>query len=351
MPNTPARSTDTRGPAGRGFPRAFVGLAVAIYAIEIAAARSAAAVTHPVVPLAVTFDLVVFVPALYWLLVIRPAGASVTRVVAAFLLSLLGARFVLRPDQREYLRYARFLVAPFELALIAYVVVKVRRAARGDRAAGLAADVPERIAAALANAFPYRVVGQIFTTEMALAYYALCSWRHPPHVPAGADAFTFHRKSGLIGLLSAVIGASVVELFVAHLVVHAFNARLAWTFSAFSALGVIWLLGFTRAIVMRPVLVTARGAVVRSGVQWTLDVPFAVIDRVETGRVKPPARRAPEYLRIGGSGRASALIHLRDAVTAEGAYGRTKPVRTVSLTLDDATAFAQALRARGGVDA
>ncbi|HUX34611.1 MAG TPA: hypothetical protein VMV51_12150 [Gemmatimonadaceae bacterium] len=351
MPNTPARSLDTRAPAGRGFPRAFVGLAVVIYAIEIAAARSAAALTHPVVPLAVTFDLVVFVPALYWLLVIRPAGASATRVVAAFMLSLLGARFVLRPDQREYLLYARFLVAPFELALVAYVVVKVRRAARGYRDAGIAADVPERIAAALANAFPYRVVGQIFTTEMALGYYALLSWRHPPHVPAGTDAFTFHRKSGLIGLYSAVIGASVVELFVVHLMVRAFHPRVAWAISAVSALGVLWLLGFTRAIVMRPVLVTAHGAVVRSGVQWMLDVPFATIDRVETGRVPTPARRAPEYLRIGGSGRANALMHLREPVVAVGAYGRARPVRTVSLTLDDAPAFAQALRARGGVDA
>lgn len=324
---------------------------MAIYAIEIAAARSAAAVTHPVVPLAVTFDLVVFVPALYWLLVIRPAGASATRVVAAFMLSLLGARFVLLPDQRAYLLYARFLIAPFELALMAYVVIKVRRAARGYRAAGLAADVPERIAAALANAFPYAIVGKIFTTEMALGYYALFSWRHAPHVPAGADAFTFHRKSGLIGLYAAVIGASVVELFVAHLVVHAFSPRLAWSISVVSAFGVLWLLGFTRAIVQRPVLVTAGGAVVRNGVQWTLDVPFAAIERVETGRVKALDRRAPESLRVGGSGRPSAVLHLRQPLTAIGAYGRARPVRTVSLTLDDAPAFARALRARGGVDA
>lgn len=351
MPNTPARSADTRAPGGRRFALWFSGLAVAIYAIEIAVARSAAAALHPAIPLAVTLDLVVVVPALYWLLVIRPSGASATRVVAAFMLSLLGARFVLRPDQREYLLYARFLVAPFELALMAYVVVKVRRAARGYRAAGVAADVPERIAAALADAFPYRAVGRIFSTEMTLGYYALLSWRRPPHVPAGTDAFTFHRKSGLIGLYSAAIGVSVVELFVVHLVVHAFNPRLAWMLFAVSAFGVIWLLGFTRAIVMRPVLVTAHGAVVRSGVLWTLDAPFAAIDRVETGRVPTPARRAPEYLRIGGSGRANALIHLREPLVAVGAYGRAKPVRTVSLTLDDAPAFAQALRARGGVDA
>lgn len=335
---TAARTADARS-----FPWLFAGLSLAIYAVEFALARSAALAAHPAVPLAITLDLTLVVPALYWLLVIRPSGASAARVVALFVLSLLGARFVLRPDQREFLSYARFLGAPFELAVIALVVVKVRRAARGFRAAGMEADVPERIAAALADAFPYPIVGRIFTTELTLGWYAVASWRRAPHVPAGARAFTYHRKSGLVALHSAVIAACIVELFLVHLVVHAFSARAAWALSAMSAIGVVWLVGLARAIVLRPVLVTAGGIAVRSGALWTLDVPFDALERVETGRVAAPPRRAPGLLRVGGNGRPSALLVLREAIMARGPYGRTKAVTTVALALDEPAAFAGAI--------
>jgi hypothetical protein len=339
----------SRTPAPRGFPRAFAVAALLIYAFEFLIARSPAAAS-PSLPLAMTLDLTLVVPSLYWLLVIRPAGASATRVVAVFVLSILGARFVLLPSQREYLLYARYLVAPFELALVAYVVVKIRRAAGGFRGAAVDADVPERIAAALDNAFPYPVVGRIFTTEFVLGYYALLSWRRPPHVPPAARAFTFHRTSGLIGLLCAVIGAAVVELFVVHLVVHAFSARAAWVLTALSVFGVVWLVGFTRAIVQRPVLVHAGGVTVRSGAAWTLDVPAPAIARLDTGRVTVPPRGAEGHLRVGGSGRATALITLHEPLIAVGAYGRLRPVRTVSITIDEPAAFADAVHAvRGAV--
>ena len=348
MTDTPVVPATPRSPA-RGFPRAFALLALVIYAGEFAMARSPMAAARPMIPLAVTLDLTLFVPALYWLLVIRPAGASASRVVAVFVLSFIGARFVLLPGQREYLMYVRFLGAPAELAVIAYIVVRVRRAARGFRGIGAGADVPERITAALADAFPYRAVGRLFGTEITVLYYALLSWRRPPHVPDGADAFTFHRKSGLVALLSAVVGAALVELFVMHLLVHAFSPRLAWGLSLASAFGVVWMIGFTRAIVLRPVLVTGQGVLVRSGVQWAVDLPFAALERVDTGRVQAPAGRVPDHLRVGGSGRATAMLHLREPMVATGIYGRRKPVRTISITLDDPAGFAEAVRARGGV--
>ncbi|MDE3053675.1 MAG: hypothetical protein KGJ70_07305 [Gemmatimonadota bacterium] len=335
---TAARTVDARR-----IPLPFVALAASIYALEYALAHSAAAAAHPALPLAVTLDLTLVVPALYWLLVIRPAGAPPARVVAVFVLSILGARLVLRPDQREYLSYARFLGAPVELALIAWVAVKVRRAARGFHGAGADADVPERIGAALADAFPYPVVGRVFATELALGWYAFASWRRPPHVPPGTRAFTYHCRSGLVALLSAVVAACVVELFVVHLVVRAFSPRAAWALSAVSAVGVVWLVGLARAIVLRPVLVTASGIAVRSGALWTLDVPFAALARADTGRVAPPARGAPGVLRVGGNGRPTALLTLRQPLVARGPYGRSKAVTTVALVLDEPAAFADAI--------
>jgi hypothetical protein len=139
-----------------------------------------------------------------------------------------------------------------------------------------------------------------------------------------------------------VLGAAVVELFVVHLLVHARSPRLAWALAAVSALGIVWLLGFIRALVLRPVLVSPQRVVVRAGVQWQLEIPRAAIERIEAGRVlRAPSKRAPGHLQGTPVAQPNVMITLREPLEAHGLYGRRKLVRTVSLSLDDPAGFAR----------
>lgn len=318
-------------------------ITAAVYGVEIAAVHSASFVRHPqTIAGAVAFDLTVFVPFLYWAVVVRRKLARASTVVGVFVASLIGARLVLPVDQAGMLVWERLLVAPAELGIIAYVVVKVRRTTRAMRGSPIVLDVPERIALALRDAFPNPMVERALSTELTLFYYAFASWGRAPHVAPGATPFTYHRKNGVVGLLSAMLGAAVVELFVVHLLVHARSPRAAWTLAAFSVLGIVWLLGFIRAILLRPVLVGAEGVVVRGGVQWQLEIPRGQIERIETGRaVKAPPKRAAGHLRGTPVAQPNVLITLREPLEARGLYGRRKTVRTVSLSLDDAATFAK----------
>ena len=325
-----------------------LGVAVAaIYLVEGLVLRSGAFVRHPqVIAGAVAFDLTIVVPLLYWATVVRRRLARWSTVVGVFVASLLGARLVLPVGQAGMLVWERLLVAPVELAIIAYVVVKVRRTRRALRhgSSVVHEDVPERIALALRDAFPNPVVERALSSELTLMWFALASWRRKPHVPPGATPFTYHMKSGIVGLLSALLGASVVELFVVHLLIHARSPRVAWTLAAFSVLGIVWLLGFIRALVLRPVLVSDAVVVVRGGASWTLEVPRAAIERVEGGRLlKAPPKRAPEHLRATPVAQPNLLLALREPLEARGLYGRRKRVRTVSLRLDEPLRFMEML--------
>lgn len=322
-------------------------LTAVVYGVEIAAVHSASFAEHPqTIAGAVAFDLTVFVPFLYWALVVRRKLARASTVVGVFLASLVGARLVLPVGETGMLLWERLLVAPVELGIIAYVVVKVRRTTRAMRGSPMVLDVPERIALALRDAFPNPMVERALSTELTLFYYAFASWGRAPHVPPGATPFSYHRKNGVVGLLSAVLGAAIVELFVVHLLVHTRSPRAAWTLAAFSVLGIVWLLGFIRAIVLRPVLVDADGVVVRAGVQWQLEIPRGMIERVDTGRtVKAPSKRAAGHLQGTPVAQPNVLITLREPLEARGLYGRRRMVRTVSLSLDDAAAFATTLSA------
>lgn len=320
-----------------------LGVAVGvIYVVEALVARSGAFVRHPqLVAGAVAIDLTVVVPLLYWAAVVRRRLARWSTVIGVFLASLIGARLVLPVGQAGMLVWERLLVAPVELGIIAWILVKVRRTSRSLRSDSPAMlDVPERIALALRDAFPNPMVERALGTELTMMYYAFGSWGRKAHVPPGATAFTYHMKSGLVGLLSALLGAAVVELVAVHLVIHTRAPKAAWLVAAVSAMGIFWLLGFIRAIVLRPVLVTDSEVTVRGGSSWTLDVPRAVIERVEGGRlVKAPAREALEHLQATPISQPNILITLREPLEAHGLYGRRKCVRTVALRLDEPEKF------------
>lgn len=313
-----------------------------IYIIEGILVRSPRFELHPqLLGGAVVFDLTVSVPFLYWLLIVRPGHARASSILAVFLASLLGARLLLPAAQHQLLTYERLLVAPLELGVIAYVIVKIRRTARGLRGAPTALDVPERIAAALHDVFPAPIVGRLLATELALGWYALASWRRAPHVPAEAMAFSYHRRNGLVAILSALVAISVVELGIVHLLVQSRSPRAAWVLSAVSVIGIVWLVGFVRSLVLRPVLLFPDRLVARGGIQWTAEIPRETIESVETGSaVRVPAKGSPGYLRTTPVAQPNLVIRLRREVEARGMYGLRRMVRTVSLSVDEPGALA-----------
>jgi hypothetical protein len=331
---------------------AFVAIAAAVYAVEATVVRGAQVAAHPqLFAGAVAFDLTIGVPFLYWLLVVRPGHARASNLLGVFLASLLGARLVLSGPQDRLFGYEWILVAPLELGIVAYVIVKVRRAARGLRGAPATLDVPERIAAALNDAFPNPIVGRLLAAEVTLGWYALASWGREPHAPSAVKAFSYHRKTGLAALLWAGIAASVIELFVVHLVVQAYSARAAWTLSAVSVVGIVCLIGFVRALVLRPVLVFPDRLVVRGGILWTAEIPREAIEAVESGwALRAPRGGTPGYLGITPVVQANVLLRLRADVEARGLYGRRRTVRVISLSVDEPAALAELLRGgmRGG---
>jgi hypothetical protein len=325
---------------------ALVALTAAVYAVEALVVRSPHFALHPqLFAGAVAFDLTIGVPFLYWLLVVRPGHARASTLLFVFLVSLLGARLVLPVAQHGLLAYQWLLVAPLELGIVAYVIVKIRRTARGLRGATTTFDVPERIAAALHEAFPNPIVGRLLATEVTLVWYALASWQRAPHVPPQARAFSYHRANGLAALLWAFVAVSVVELFVVHLLVHGYSSRAAWTLSAVSMIGIVWLVGFIRALVLRPVLVFPDRLVARGGILWTAEIPRDAIEAVESGwAVRAPASETPGYIRITPVAQPNVLLRLRTDVEAYGLYGRRRRVRVMALSVDKPAALAELLK-------
>jgi hypothetical protein len=330
------------GPSSRSVRTAvrFALVALLFYAIDGTIAHSQlfldrVEVLGPVVAVDLTFGLTLA----WWLIVVRAKRASARSVVAVFVLAIAGAAVTLPAGHRDVLRDFRYLAIPFELALIVGIVVAVRRASRQLAAEGATLDVPERIRAVLAESIPARVA-DVVAMESAILYYAFASWRRRPFAPAEAVAFTSYRKTGFLGILYTAAGLSVVEVLIVDLVLRTRHPLTANVLLVVGVFGGVWLLGFARAVQLRPILLDRETLRLRMGLQWAIDIPRANIQLVEFDRARIPAdKRTPGYLRLVTQ--PNVLITLREQQLVRGPYGVRRSVQRVAFAIDDTKKFRQ----------
>ncbi len=325
-------------------PAGFVVVALLMYLIDGAVVHSPAFAQNPaMLAMAASFDLTVGVTAAYWFLVVRPGHAALRSALPVFIASVAAAALTLPVGYRYLVRDIRYLGIPVELAVMALIIVGVRRTHQQLAAAGAELDVPERIRAALGGSSMRSRIADIMAMEAGLLFYAVASWRRKPFVPVGARAFSYHKASAFAAVLYTLVFASVVEACAVHFLLRAIAPRLALAVLAVSVFGAVWLLGFARSVQLRPVLVTRDYLRVRTGVQWSLDIPRDQIAKIEYGRVKAPAKGTPGYLRAV-LGTPNVLLDLREPLTAHGPYGMTRVVQRVGLVIDDLKGLESALR-------
>lgn len=222
------------------------------------------------------FDVAVTVPALYYWLVVRAGVLPAVSMIPLCLLALLRATFV--APGVAWTRPA--LAAGAELAVIAYLVLRVRR---GLHAAAGESDIVERLTLAARELIRLPVAAAIVASEIAVAWYAFGPWGRKPHIPDGARAFTIHRKTITGALFWALAGLSVMEAAPVHMLLRQWSRVAAWPVTALSAYATVWMVAVARSLALRPILLRDDELTVRCGILWTLRVPRREIASARRG--------------------------------------------------------------------
>jgi hypothetical protein len=331
-------------------PIGFLAVALLFYVVDGVLVHSSAFAEKPdLFATAASFDLTLGVTLAYWLLVVRPGRAALRTALPVFVLSVAAATLTLPPGHRNLLRDARYLAIPFELVVLTLIVIAVRRAQRRLATIGVALDVPERIRAVLPSGLVNPRVIEIVATEASIFFYAFASWRRRPFVPESARGFSYHQRNATALTFYVLFLASLVEIAAVHFVLRAVAPHLDVAVLAVSVFGGVWILGFARAVQLRPILVTDDALLVRSGLSWRIDVPRAAIASVEFGRVNSPPKRTPGYVRAA-FGEPNTLITVREPLRAYGPYGLTRDVTRVGLVVDDLQEFELAIARRASTE-
>lgn len=316
----------------------FAFLATGIYAVAITLERMRPALRQPeLVSLGILVDLLVVVPLAFYLLTVRRAGWPVRALIPIFLFSLTGAAWIL-PDQREMLkRLSEVLSIPAEIGLVTWISVRTARSlksTRGERTG----DMLERLRQVAREILPVRAVSEAIAFEMAVVYFSLFAWRRRPDNPSGARVFTYHRTSGYGALGFALLIVTLAEAIPVHLLVSRWSPRGAWLLTALAAYGLLWFLADYRATRLRPILLDGEDLTIRTGLRWTVRIPRAYIVAIHK---KAPQSEA--FIRATLPAMTPLWIELSQPVTAQGPYGKLKQARLISVGVDDAKAFREAL--------
>ena len=216
--------------APRRVPR-FAALAASVVLAEWFVVHSTVFSRESLLPFAVFFDLAVFVPFLFWLLVLRPAKRPMLEAAPVFAVAVLvaGAFLAARLETKNLLLVVGGLS---ETATIWLLVRRLRAASQQLKGVG-SDDLLLRMEALTDPLL--RVMG----VELSALYYAFVGPRVRP--TRRENEFSYTEKSGLGGLIFALGFVTVAEGLLVHFLLRQWTPTAAWVFTGLHAYTLVWL--------------------------------------------------------------------------------------------------------------
>lgn len=291
---------------------------------------------------AVPFDLMVCVPAAFYLLVVRRNGLS-----PAFVLPVTGLGALVSSQFVQPGTFSLHLVlVPLAVAVdLAIGVHEARRLGHAFRAARQASRQPlDWFSDAFFALTRNRTASRMAGLECAIWYYLLGSWRRPADVPDGCQAFSYHRKSGFLALNGVIAVMVVIETAVVHVLAAKYSVVAACLLTATSLYLGAWLLGNARAVVLNPMLVGEGMLEVRWGAYFCERIPLHLVADVAS---TAPDLPKSQVMNLATMGAQPFWIVFSQPVDVHGVTGRTRRVRALNVSPDDAAAFRRALLGKG----
>jgi hypothetical protein len=149
-----------------------------------------------------------------------------------------------------------------------------------------------------------------------------------------------HRGGGYGAVLAGLLLAAAAEGAGVHLLLVRWSPVAAAVHLALSLYAVLWLLGDWHALRLRPMVVDAGGLTLRTGVRWSVRVPWAEVEALR--RLDgPPPPKAPGYLDLSVLGGARYVVDLRRPLRVEGPYGIGRTATRLGFRVDEPARFEQ----------
>ena len=310
----------------------FFAIALCAYAISAFALQSIPETGYAyLASLAIPFDLMIVVPAAFYLLIIRKNKLSPLLLLPVISLGSLFVFQIAKPDNLMVVFVIAALMVAVELTIALRVLAKLVRV---FKEAKQASSDPSAWFLSLSREFiPFHRIATLLASELSTIYYAFFSWKKQALIPQNSEPFSYH-KSGYISMMVVITCLMPVEIVPVHILVSQWSPVVATVLSALSLYAILWLIGDCRASILRPITVSDDTITINSAIRFSAHIPLSSIESMGS---KGPHLPKEKVINMGIMGSPNVWLVFSHDIKTSTLLGGAKQTRAIGLSVDDAS--------------
>ncbi|MEQ8472296.1 MAG: hypothetical protein RIC35_13980 [Marinoscillum sp.] len=296
-----------------------------------------------ILSLAITADLLITVPLIYYLLVRNTKIPNTTTIPVLIIGMVLGSYFLAAEEQLYLELFKTWILPLIEVTILTVVIVKVRKAINKYKALeDRSPDFYTTLKYTCAQILPKKLV-MPFATEVAVIYYGLINWKSRK---LQENEFTHHKESGTPALMGAFVFIILTETITFHLLLDSWNTVVAWIFTGLSLYTALQVIGFAKSLAQRPITINQNSITLKYGILNEVEIPFTELEDVELSTKE--LEKAPQTKTLsplGGLESHNVVLYLKSEHELIGLYGLKKRFTVLALHVDKPQEFHESLHA------
>jgi len=285
----------------------------------------------------ITFDLLLTAPFIYFLL-IRKTSIPKTTVVPFLILGVIICSIILPQENQHYLSLFKTWILPLvELSVLSYVIYNIRKGIKSyKQKKDLSFDFFTTLKNTCYEILPKNVVIPV-VTEIAVFYYGFIYWKKRE---LKENEFSYHKDSGTITLLIAIIFIVAIETVVFHILLAKWSNLAAWILTFLSIYSGIQLFGFLKSMFKRPISIENGKLFLRYGIMNEAIIDLKDIDSIEISSKDIELNKETRKLSFLGELEShNIIIRLKEENTLIGLYGMKRKFKNLAFYVDDKIEF------------
>lgn len=294
--------------------------------------------------MAITFDLLISTPVIYFL-IIRKRDIPKTTVVPVFILGIVVASVILPTEHQFYLSIVKTWFLPLlEITIVTYLILSIRKAFKKVRQSQT--TTPDFFVAArnAADSFLPKGVSGAFATELSLLYYGFVHWKS---LKLEDNQFSYHKTTSTRMILGVFVFLIIIEAFAVHLLLQNYSVIAAWILTALSIYGCFQVYGILRSLSKRPITLDPDSLTLKYGVMGTVEIPLEQIQTVTAQTSSLDNVEGLVYLSpFKDMEGHNVVIEVNEPMQLIGFYGFKKTFTRVALYVDEPKQFVDQLSER-----
>ncbi|MEQ6165671.1 hypothetical protein AAOE16_00635 [Ekhidna sp. MALMAid0563] len=291
--------------------------------------------------MAITFDLLVSTPVLYFL-TIRKRTIPNTTVIPAFILGIVIASIILPSEHQYYLSQVKIWILPVvEIGIISYIIITIRRTFKSFKLTG-ETDFFSAAKAASAKILPKRVA-ILFATELSVFYYGVFAWKKRR---LSLNEYSYHQKTSTQMVLGVFFFIIMIEAIAVHLLLQSWSQVVAWILTCLSIYGCFQILGILKSLSRRPISIKNDAVILRYGIMNEVEVPYNQIKQIAA--FTTTVEKSDGYVHLSpfkDMEGHNILIEVENEMELNGFYGVKKSFEKLLIYTDEPERFLKKMEA------